>query len=520
MNTAAWTAECLRWQKYERETAHQANLAVLEAIQRDLAQPARLKRNFPSILAGVANLFNTHTDLETAAEICAALGAWPERWGFSAAWEKQLHQAANWACENNHPKSAILLETLAELLYFSSKTEEARKLAQQAVGQARLIRDPAALALGLKTLMAIHWSLDEPAEIDEQINACEAELLSWGISPDRILTYCVPLKIMQVMILRTTGEIALARDLAAQLIDNIFHLEEIDIHLVADCYQVCGVMGWVNGLLVEAQYSFERASELYALAGASTMLAYIQANLALVYLSRGRLKLAEQASINAIQLNEQVGSLIRYVNSLGLLGLTYYCARRFKESAAIFRRQIRLARRSGSNRSYHLAVDNRHSLLVMQGKFRKALPGLLEARAYYQQSNARERLLGVEIDLIVCFHGLEDTEQVEYYAQSIQTLLEKPGLERNRAAALRAISLARPTEEARNLLHTAYDLAVNRGFQLEKAACLLKLAGLESDPELRSYLWQAGSELCVDCGAGEWLTGATVDQPPFLPFVI
>lgn len=520
MNAADWTAERLRWQKYERETAHQANLAVLEAIQRDLAQPARLKRNFASILAGVANLFNTQTDLETAAEICAALGAWPERWGFSAAWEKHLRQAAAWACENNHPQSATLLETLAELIYFSSKTGEARGLALQAVRQARIIQDPAALTLGLKTLIAIHWQLDEPMDIDQEIEACEGELRSWGITPDRIEKYCVPLRIMQVMTLRTNGQVTLARDMAAQLIANVLLMEQIDIHLVADCNQVCGVMAWVNGLLIEAQYRFEKALELYTLAGASTMLSYIHSNLALVFLSQGRLNLAEEASLNAIQLNEQTDSTIGFVNSLGLLGLTYYCARRFKESAAIFRRQIRLARRSGSSRSYHLAVDNRHSLLVMQGKFQAALPGLLEARTHYQKIEARERLLGVEIDLLICYHGLGDSDQADYYAESIQALLAVPGLERNRAAALRAISLSRPPDEARVLLETAHDLAVNRGFQLEKAACLLKLASLQSDPELRAYLWQAGSELCTACGAGEWLAGRSIEQPPFLPFVV
>ena len=521
MNESDWEQESYRWQRFDQEISHQTNNAVYELIVQNLAEPARLKPNFPALMAGVSNLFQDKSDIEAAVKITAALGAWPERWGYGVAWEKQVRIAlASTKDHPQHPQSAILKATLAELLYDSSQLSEALTFALEAIQQARSVRDAEALSLGLKTQIAVRWAQAENIAIQEEIGNFQSELVQWGMPESQIRRFSVCLKIMQVLILRSSGQSDLARKTVLQLIDEIQHIEQVDVHYIADCYQVSGVMEWANGNITAAQKGFEKAGDLYSRAGASTMLAYIHANIALALLSQGRLIEGNEYSLRSFELNAKIHNTIRHVNAYGLLGLSYYLARRFKIAADIFNRQIKLAEKTGNSRSYHLAIDNTLSLKVMQGKYQQAIPGLLKSLEHYKAIGAKERQLGTEIDLLLCYKGQKDLTQAEFFANSIENLLNNGGLERNTPVALRAIALCRPSDKAEALLQTAHNLAMQGGYLMEQAACLLLLSALTPSQEDRQLLWRKADRLCQTCGASAWLKGRSPDNPPFLPFVV
>lgn len=518
-----WENESLRWQQYDQEVSHQTNKKVYELIVNNLGEPARLKPYFPAIITGISNLLEDNSDPDSAVQITAALGVWPERWGYGAAWETQVRQAldcAEKAGKRLQPQRSALLATLAEMLYFSSKLEAAKTLAREAIRLARITRSPETLSLGMKTEIAVRWLETEAIPIQEEIQAFESELEQWGIPDTDIQRYSICLKIMHVLILRSNGEVNLARDTAWQLVELIQQIDKVDVHFIADCYQICGVMEWANGRMAEAQKSYEKAAELYTRAGASTMMAYIDANLSLALLSQGRLVEGSEASLRSIELNAKINNPIRYVNAYGLLGMSYYLAGRFKEAADIFKRQIKLAAKTGNSRSHHLAIDNKFSLMVMQGKYQQAVPGLLKSLEYYKTIKSKERQLGIEIDLLLCYKAQNDFAQAEFYASSIENLLASGGLERNIVVAQRAISFCRPPSEARKRLESAYNLAVQSGYLLEQAACLLLLTVHTADPTEKLSLWQKAASLCQTCGASAWLKGRSVEDPPFLPFII
>ena len=176
-------------------------------------------------------------------------------------------------------------------------------------------------------------------------------------------------------------------------------------------------------------------------------------------------------------------------------------------------RAVDLVQSLGDLKSIHRIQSNRAVVWLYQGKYEAAIPDLAADFDFSEDQNLSGAVVMDCICLSLCYQGLGQEERAIRLAERAWEVAQCLGKPVFQALALRCLAEHRPAQRF-DLLERALELAREAHRPLDEAACLLSLASLTDDEEVRQRLWQQGVRILERIGATAWLEGASPCDPP------
>lgn len=508
-----WAQEQARWRDHHLSRLA-ASLARLEA---DAAQGApglgRLADHGASVLTVLNHARQARELHDRLIALLLALDPWPVRWGYGAEWAELLRFGVEVAeAQGDRHRRAALLCALAGWYAGSGQLSAAQTAAHAAFEAALQVgaREPLVNALDIAVATALRQGETARAQalLDQVADVVAAA--GWAELPDMARVY-----FSHARTLRRLGRLEEALSWA----DRAVHLvegtppEKRDAGLLADAYNVRGVMYWAIVRYAEAARDLERAWTGYRALGDQSGAIRAAGTLGLVYWSQGELGRAARLFAETIRQAEARNDRLQVAINIGNQGLVELCRRRFRPALACFERQLALATEHGDPHEAMRALGNRGIVRLHRREYGAAMADLKSEQRFAEKGGLPEGLICNYVTQVRCLAALGRPAEALALAQKATALARQ-----TRSAALIIIALRCLAEqvapaEAQPALEEALALARQTGRRLDEAACLLALSALAEEPE-QTRLWRGGSRLLAAIGAHAWLRGHSPRNPP------
>jgi tetratricopeptide (TPR) repeat protein len=290
-------------------------------------------------------------------------------------------------------------------------------------------------------------------------------------------------------------------------------------HLRAEAYRLRGLFAWAVENYAQAEADLRCAVAMARAADNPLLLNFSRGNLGLLYWSQCRLSDAETETQYTVIASRDQKLAFQLLSQLGNAGLISLTQGRHKEAERRLRKQMKMAQ--ARKVEYEIARSHGNLGLTYQssGRLAEALPLLMTSWRLSKRARRIEALCAISINVSMCLAMLGRTESALRFARLALGLSEQLNAPKFRLAALRALAMLAPDEQARMLLKMALTLAAGRPF--DRAACLFDLfRHAESPAEAKRFYAQARGIL-ADIGANFWLwEDDNPAAPPWLPALL
>ncbi len=501
-----WTEEQTRWSDYYlRRLQEQLAWATIYA-----RQPEKLSAHCDSLLALLGHALawpQLHTQ---AAELVAALGAWPARWGYWDTWEEMLRFGVTATDSQQTPaRYFALLVELANLFLDTGRLDLALDTSLQVVTYSAATNAPIPLAraadLAVQILMR-QGKMKDAGDILEQVEQHLRQAADTGAA----LAYVY---LTRSGFLRRRGDLEGALLSVDQAVVAAETPSAGDVHLSGEAYDSRGIVHWVRGEYDLAVADLNQAAALYAGSGDRYAEASVQGNLGLVYWSMGELDRAESLFRHMIALSEQQGTHWQMAVHVGNMGLVYLSRGNLEQALSYSERHLHMATQNRDIHEIMRARGIRGVTLLHRGNVAAALADLDVNRAFHEERGSPEGLVCNYVSYARCRAAQGREDEARDLAQQALRVAREKSLPTLQILALRILAEQSPMAQREPLLWEALSLAQRMGRQLDQAACLLSLAALKAGKEQAS-LWSKGKRLLEKIGAVAWLAGHSPQNPP------
>ena len=500
-----WTEEQTRWRDYYLCRLHEQLTWAMVCAR----QPEKLAAHFDSVLTLLGHALAWPHLRTQAAELVAALGDWPTRWGYWDAWEEMLRFGVMATDSKWEPaRYFALLAELSHLLFDTGRLEQALDIALQVVTHSAAANAPTpfarAASLAVQVLMR-QGKMGDAQHILEQVEP----QLKQAADASAALAY---LYVARSSFLRRQGDLDRALLWADRAVTAAEAPSDSDLHLSGDTYHFRGVMRWARGEYALAAADLDRAAALYASSGDRYAEASVQGNLGLVYWSMGELDRAESLFRHIIAVAEQHKARWQIAVHVGNMGLVYLSRGKLELALSYSERHLHVATQNGDIQEIMRARGIRGTTLLHQGNIAAALADLDAERAFCEERGSPEGLVCNYVSYVRCLAALGRGGEALALAQQALDIARtsSPSIQ---VLALRSLAEWSPVAQRELMLREALSLAQRMGRQLDQAACLLSLAALKAGKEQAS-LWSKGKRLLEKIGAVAWLAGHSPQNPP------
>jgi len=521
---AGWAGEQARWRGYHLQRIAARLAWAEEAIGRGLGDPANLADHCASLLTLLDQARAVpHLRLRVR-NLILALDPWPLRRGYGPAWPALLRSAvaANAPQAHNDQRAhAMLLCALANGYLNTGQLDPGLAAAHSAIETALNAGLADTLMRALDLAVFAHLRQGETAAAQTLLAhvAGQVDAAAWSQTPDM-----ARLCFSYARTLRRMGRLDEAlgwADRAVHLVSDAAcaPLTERDASLLADAYNVRGVMHWAAVNYSAAAHDLEQALAQYSDVGDRSAETRVRGTLGLVYWSLGELARAEAVFGEATRQAEEQADRWQVAINVGNLGLVALCRGQFRPALAHFERQLSLAEQSGDLHEAMRALGNRGIVRLHRGDFTAALDDLKIEQDFAEKSGLPEGLICNYASQVRCLAGLHRPADARSLAERTLTMARQTGSPALIVIALRGLAeqLAGAAQSA--LLSEALRLAQSTGRRLDEAACLIALSSREEGAE-QTVLWQTGARLLRKIGAAAWLKGRSPHNPPQIVLIV
>ena len=491
-----WADERVRWRHhYLDQLERQVNWAT-DYVCANQRQIETLTAHWDSLFA-ILNQARRFSHLHSAViRLITELGVWPVRWGHWQSWEGMLRFAVEQtAAAQESSRHTLLLDHLAYLLLDSGRQDEALVVGREVISRAQPAGTTAPVASIADLMIYVLSQQGKTAEAEEVLVRVE-QLVMYDVCPQPELA---PLYFSHVRINRRWGRLDEALIWANRAVAALEGHEEGQRHRLADAWNVRGVTHWALGHYGLAAADLQSAINRYLQTNDHPAEARIQGTLGLVYWSMGELDQAETAIRRALSLVARPGEQWRLVRDTGNLGLVYLARGDLKRAWVHIEEQLRLAQAVQDTHELTRGQANRGIVRLHQGHFAVALDDIEPDLAFYEQNGNAEGLICDRVNVARCQAGLGRHAEALALAQQTLEMACAANAPALRIIALRGLAEQLPMAAQEPLLREALAFAQQTGRQLDEAACLLSLAGLQNDPE-QMRLWRQGARLLRKIG--------------------
>jgi tetratricopeptide (TPR) repeat protein len=513
-----WAREQTRWRSYHLQSLA-ARLAWAENyIDRRLHDPSGLADHCASLLTLLNQAREIRHLRNQVINLLLALDPWPVRWGHGPAWEALLCFGVEATdTPDELQRHAILLNALANSYLSSGQITLARDTAQRALEAAlhKGMMEPVVNALDLVVFAALRQGEIVAAQAVLARVAGVVDEADWAKLPDM-----ARLCFSYARILRRMGQLeeALAwADRAVRLLEGSapVPLGDRSAGLLADAYNVRGVMCWAAVRYAEAAHDLEQAISLYRAAGDHRAETRVRGTLGLVYWSLGELGRAAALFLDAAGQSEEQDDRWQVAMNVGNLGLVELCRGKLRPAQVYFERQLILAEESGDMHEAMRALGNRGVVRLHRQDFTAALADLKVEQEFAARSGLPEGLICNYVTQVRCLAGLGSAADARALAVRALALARQTGSPALIIIALRCVAEQLQRVEQKASLAEALHLAQCTGRRLDEAACHITLAGLAPAGSTEQTAgWQRGVRLLRQIGAEAWLRGHSSQNPP------
>ncbi len=449
-------------------------------------------------------------------ELILRLDPWPTRWGYGPAWEALLRFGVEITAKAGDDKRhARLLHALANSYLSSGQVDLAHRTAHRAleITLRAGLTEVAVAALDLIVFVLLRQGETAAAR---ELLARVAGLVNdadWIHLPDM-----ARLCFAYGRILRRMGQLEDAltwADRAVRMLESAAARVGTgqETTLLADAYNVRGVMYWAAVRYEQAAHDLERAISHYHNHGDYRSAIRAHGTLGLVSWSRGDLDRAEAIFRELIQQSEVQDDKWQLTINIGNLGLVELCRCRLRQALACFERQRSLAEQIGDHHEMMRALGNRGIARLHRGDLAGAMADLKIEQEFAEKSGRPEGLLCNYVTQARCLALRRQTAEAIALAERALALAREGGSRALVIIALRCLAEQMERREALTALAEALYLAQQTGRRLDEAACLLTLASLTGGQEQR-LTWYAGAQILTEIGARGWLRGCSPQKPP------
>lgn len=511
----AWAQEQARWHTYHLAQI-EASLNKIEAI---IAQePGRLAGHGASVLTVLHHARQVPHLRDRVLDLLLALDPWPKRWGYGLDWAALLQWGAETAAlRGDARRRAALLGALADCRAGLGQINAAQAAARAALEPALQVgaMDILVSALDIAVVAALRQGATDEAQMLLNRVAAVVSTADWAQLPD-MARICFS----HARTLRRLGRLTEALNWADRGVHLVQEAPSSMRHmdLLADAYNVRGVMHWALVHYAEAAHDLECASDIYRQIEDWDGVTRVAGMLGLVYWSRGELERAARTFEEALHQADAKENRLQVAMNIGNLGLVELCRGRLRPALACFERQLALAIQVGDLHEAMRAIGNRGIVRLHRGDYVPAMADLRNEAEFAARSGMPEGLICNYVTQARCLAALGRTDEALALAQDVMVKARQTQSPALIVIALRCLAELREEPEARAALSEALDLARQTGRRLDEAACLLALAALAQEPE-QSKLWHDGARLLAAIGARAWLRGRSPQDPPRIVLV-
>lgn len=489
----------------------EAASALVLSLQR---QPLQLKKHIASILL----LLNQASTDASLYELCIQLTLQIEQWSLYLddwqRWENTLCWVQNAALiQKDYVAAARFLDCLAHIQLQGGRQAEAQMTVQQVMDIAQHQRNPLLFVRGF--VAQVEMLFDSNLDHFEQITAELEEKFAtsdWAQPPNAEVF--ARLEMGRALVSRRKGHLAVAVDHAEQAAE---YAAECAPNLQAHTRRLAGLYRWVNADYAIAENHLKSAVQLHQALGDMYGLALAIGNLGLVYWSMGRLRSAEKLTAYTVFLAKKHHTAWQLTCQMGNVGLVHLYDGHLQKAEKALKRHRQLAFSMGFEYEIARANGNTGILQLHLGHYQQAIQLLREDARICRELKRLEALGTLYTNLAMCYAAIGDEPKAKLYAFNALKIAKTLDSSALKVLALRCLAELLPPHQARRALVRAYRLANNRHF--DRAACLLRLAAFTENDHLRERYWNAAQIMLKKMGADNWLSNASIENPPLLPMI-
>jgi tetratricopeptide (TPR) repeat protein len=452
----------------------------------------------------------------SAVTLILLLHPWPLQWGYWEDWEQELSFAIRDMNTIQAPQEkAELLTYLADMMYLTGRRDESLKLGKLAFSYACSANAMIPMARsGTKAALILLEQAEEQAAADimNSIEDAIREQETRG-NLDCVTAQVYPI-VYKARQLRFKGRLDTALVLLTDMLEKLKSTPKISPNVLADCYSARSAIHWSQGESLLAIDDSKQAIALASLAGYEFEGNAYSSSLGMYYWTVGELKAAEETLLNCIRREEQANVYYWLAYNVGNLALVFLSQGRIQDALVMVEQHIALAKDHTSPAENMRALDNYGIIKFHAGDYLSAQTALEQNIPIYENQTTRTNLIVQLANLSRCYRALSETDRAINVAEKAFEYAEQQSYPAAKIIALRCLAEIRVPEESKALLYRALALARQCHKVLDEAACLLSLAGLEENENQQKELWTEGTQILTKIGASAWLEGCSVKHPP------
>lgn len=457
---------------------------------------------------------------QATVDLILALHPLPERWGYWDRWEEVLQSGARLAA--NSWQTAELLAHQAYLLWSCSRWSKAVVVGRAALRKAEQLQTVLPMGIGGSALVNSLNALGRQEEAEQLLhhlldNTAELRPLN---SESHSITALISLKHSQALLYRLQGKQAQAMAVARQMLHLAKEQPNISPFRLGDTYVEQATMLWAGGDYEAAVKALQEAIHLFERVGDRVAAIFASGNLGLVYWSMAQYDLAEQRMKQCVAFCEQSNVRWRLISEVGNLAVLYLGQGRLQQALHYAENHFDMAQQYGHNLEASRARLNRGAILTYLQAYDTALKDLEMSLAQVRAEGRQELVAAVQIDLSLCYAGLNQPQKAEQYAHNAYEMAEQMAFPGLTIIALRTLARYSQQEERITRLQTALGLAEKHQRRLDEAGCLFSLVGLTADQSKQTAYWQRAVHLLAEIGAAAWLDNHSRQNPPFVALML
>lgn len=492
--------------------------AAIDLVKQLEKQPLEAKKYLGNMLLLIEAARSRPELHETILRLLGLLELWTGYMDDWRRWEAVLWFGVRLAEQFNLPEQQVrFLNSLSAILMNTGRTREACNIVEQGLRIAR--QTSAAIPLATMVgnaveILLFQQTAEDLLKVLAEIKTAPCIQAASGKEAAEVDAY---LYFAHARLARQTGNLDTAFSYADRAVRCLETYPDINPHLKPEVYRLRGLYSWVAGK-PEAVYDLKRAARLAAQQGNEFTRAIALANLGLHYRNTGKLDRAEYVTDKAISTAKRLHAIWLATREIGNLALVSLFQGRLKEAERLVKRHLKLSVHLGIESEVGRAKGNLGVIKLHLGEYDASYHFLEFGRKATEKLGKLEGMAVIYANLCRCCVSLGRIEEAQRlgkdavrFSQQIQSIPLQ-------IMSLRALAEAVSLQPARHLLYTAYSLSKGRRF--DRAACLIALAGLESNPARRLKFWQCGSQQLIEMGAGAWLQDYSVDYLPRLPALV
>ena len=457
----------------------------------------------------------------SAVTLILLLHPWPLQWGYWEYWEQELSFAIKDVNTIQAPQEkAEVLTYLADMMYLTGRRDESLQLGKLAFSYARSANAIILMARsGIKVALILLENAEEQAA-EDILNSIENAITEQETQGnlDYITAQVYPV-VYKARQLRLKGHSDTALVLLTDTIKKLEATSKIPPNVLADCYSARSTVRWSQGKSLLAIDDSKQAIELASLAGYEFEKNTYCSSLGMYYWAVGELKVAEETLLNCIRREEQTNVYYWLAYNVGNLALVFLSQGRIQNALMMVERHMALAKDHTSPAENMRALDNYGIVRFHVGDYLSAKIALEQNMPVYENQTMRTNLIVQLANLSRCHRALGETDRAINAAEKTFEYAEQQSYPTAKIIALRCLAEIRIPEQSKALLYQALALAHQCHIALDEAACLLSLAHIEKNGNKRKKLWQDGSQILKKIGADAWLEGHSITNPPQIPLI-